>query len=444
MIRNMRRVAVLFLSVVCLAVPAGAGKVSLQILVTNPLAKDQAAQIKSNLPAGITTNDILSLGGLELGYDIRNDLYYVHKNVNLGPKGSGAEHAEFRIELRDIWFIPEEDINALESQAANLAKLLADTEHEDIAKGMVALIRDTIKVVQERQEKHQVGEVTVMNHISAYEESVDDLDRVKHDVGKLENLVLSTGQDPGKLIGKVKDAPAPVHDFDVKEEEYGTALIVIKVHNTSPTETRVMKKGGATPPLQRYLPKEVRSADILDSAGLEVRVDLKTGRCILYKDNLEIPPEETITYTVKIRDKWNVNKPRIESLKERAETTLIQIQAASTKVESVENTVVELIEKLKKIAAEPGPTTLDDKYVAFFRDQSRRLDIIEEQLNRIRAALKPMQRTTKLGFKAKPPSMKSTWLIIYIILGFLASISLLFFLRWYGKSKEEKIHESEQ
>ncbi len=47
-------------------------------------------------------------------------------------------------------------------------------------------------------------------------------------------------------------------------------------------------------------------------------------------------------------------------------------------------------------------------------------------------ALRPQTSSTKYGFKAKPPSMKTTWLIIYVILGFLALMSLLFFLRWYG------------
>jgi hypothetical protein len=98
-----------------------------------------------------------------------------------------------------------------------------------------------------------------------------------------------------------------------------------------------------------------------------------------------------------------------------------------------------MIGQLVAIEKEDGPETLDQHYVAFFRDQARRLDRLEDQINRVKSALKPRSNTSKMGFKAKPPSMKTTWLIIYIILGFLALFSILFFLRWYGKSKSEEL-----
>ena len=177
---------------------------------------------------------------------------------------------------------------------------------------------------------------------------------------------------------------------------------------------------------------------------MELRTDANRGVCYVYVPLLEIEPKGVRVFNVKIRDKWNVNEPRVKSLKDLATLLLEQLQSAKTKVPTVNDMVQTLIEKLDAVEKEASPTTLDDKYVAFFRDQSNRLDAIEEQMNRIRAALKPMQQSSKLGFKAKPPTMKSTWMIIYIILGFLAVISLLFFLRWYGKSKEEQLDGAEQ
>ena len=108
-------------------------------------------------------------------------------------------------------------------------------------------------------------------------------------------------------------------------------------------------------------------------------------------------------------------------------------------MKSVENSLERIIGQLTDISKESGPKSLDQHYVAFFRDQAKRLDGLENQINRIKSALRPRSKATKMGFKAKPPSMKSTWLIIYIILGFLALFSILFFLRWYGKSKSEEL-----
>jgi len=53
-------------------------------------------------------------------------------------------------------------------------------------------------------------------------------------------------------------------------------------------------------------------------------------------------------------------------------------------------------------------------------------------VNRIDAALKPL--SPQLGFKIPAPDKRTTWLVIYAILGFLALISLLFFLRWFARS----------
>jgi hypothetical protein len=53
--------------------------------------------------------------------------------------------------------------------------------------------------------------------------------------------------------------------------------------------------------------------------------------------------------------------------------------------------------------------------------------------------LRPLEREPKFGVPIKPPSRKTTWIIIYIILGFLGIMSLLFFLRWFGRSKMEQM-----
>ncbi len=447
----MRRVLILFL-LVGMALSADAGKVTLLIMATNPRREAQSCEIKSNLPAGIGTNDIINIGDLELKYDIHNDRYYVYKKVDLGAAGSGNEHAEYRIDLKDIWLIPEEEIEIMDAQAKALADMLVASPHEETAQGLLSFIKEKLAGVRTMQEENLVGKVDVMKHIRMYQACAEDLDRVKHDVGLMENLVLSTGKDPGQLIGKVKDIPKPDRDFVLPEDEYKTALIVIKVENTSPTETRVIPNN-TTPALRRSLPAEIKPRDVLNqdelkALGMEVRTDMDKGISYLYVTKLEIPPlgspGNPKVFNVKIRDKWNVNGPRIKSLQGRSELLLGQVQAARTTVPSVEALVRKITERLAAIETEEHPTELNSKYVAFFRDQSTRLDVVEEQLNRILSALKPMSSNTKLGFKAKPPSMKSTWMIIYIVLGFLALVSLLFFLRWYGKSKDEELEEMEQ
>jgi hypothetical protein len=65
------------------------------------------------------------------------------------------------------------------------------------------------------------------------------------------------------------------------------------------------------------------------------------------------------------------------------------------------------------------------------------LNVVEEKLRRIDGLLRPIRRP-KIGFDLQAPNLKTTWLVIWGILGFLGVISLLFFLRWYGRSKSEQ------
>lgn len=400
-----------------------AEKMVLWIQATNPLDKEQPVEIKSNLPPRIRgTNDIIELNGLELGYDVKNDIYYVSSNLILGPK----ENREFRIVLKDVWTIPEDEIKTLGSKSDELTKQLAKTEYKEISVEYLERIRKLLSGIKDLQDKNAiVAGVKPIQHIKAYEANIEELDRVKRDVGRLENMVLSSGLDPGGLIGTVKEAPPPDRNVELPEgQQYNKAIVRITVRNTSPNETRPI-------PIKHYLPEEVKISDVLNAGELDVSVDPKSGLTYVHKPDVQVPPLGEKVFSVEINDKWNINLPRIVLLRETADELLLTVQSKA-KVQSVINMLESLKVELDGIEKEERPKELNNQYVLFFRDQAERLDVIEEQINRIQSALKPMQRTSKLGFKAKPPSMKSTWMIIYIILGFLAVVSLLFFLRWYA------------
>ncbi len=70
---------------------AHASKIILKISAVNPIEKAQKKEVRSNLPPGAGTNAIINLDGMELRYDLKQDLYYVYRLVDLAfPKNASV------------------------------------------------------------------------------------------------------------------------------------------------------------------------------------------------------------------------------------------------------------------------------------------------------------------------------------------------------------------
>ncbi len=431
MFRPIRAIAfAVCVGIFCTVQNATASRVKLKIRAGNRMSNQvDTVEIRANLPERVGTNEIISLGGLELGYDIKTDTYYVFKDVELGPK----ETRTFEVEIKDIWLIPEEEIALLEERAGDLAGLLQGRPEFEQAEGLQSLAEETLVRIKTSQDNNRIKPGTpVSQHITVFEANMLALERVKEAVGSLENLVLGSGQDPGELVGSVKDIPAPNRDVEMAPEDYRIALYRIKITNPSEKEDKKV-------PLIRELPAEITLDDVVDAGGLAMKADPKTGTTYVYTNDLELAAGQSRTFVVKIRDKWNINAPRIERLLEMGGDILARV-GEREKVESIETAIAGIQGELTAIAGEQGPQKLDSDYVAYFRDQADRIDLLEAKLNRINAALKPVNKNQKLGFNAKAPSFKTTWIIIYIILGFLLFMSVVFFFRWWGGSDDVETH----
>lgn len=419
--RSRLRAGAFLLFVFGLTAPVMAGRLVIKIQAANPHPENaQPVDVRASLPARVTTNDIINLAGLNLGYDVKSDSYYVHGTIQLAPK----EIAVREVELEDIWLVDEAEVEALASRAASLAGLLAETPHGAAAAEARRDVESGVAMILERQAENRITQVSPVRHIQAYETNAKRLKAVRQQVGLIENLALASGINPGDtLVGDDRGAAAPRRDVHAPAS-FGEAVVKLTVRNTSPTENREVR-------IKHALPPEVMLDDVLDGNGLSVRFDSGEGVTSVYADALELAPQETKTFNVRIRDKWNINGPRIDFLVTKVSELRLVI-ADRRNLEAVVNMLDEADQRLVDVLAEKGPTTFTPAYIAFYRRQADRLDAIEQDLNRIDAALKPLE--TKRGFAIPAPDKKTTWVIIYAILGFLALISLLFFLRWFAKS----------
>lgn len=417
------------MAAVCLAVSAGlaagADKVVLRVRAGNPADRPQLAQIRSALPAGITTNDILSLGGLDLVYDVHAGVYSVRKDVQLGPK----EVAEFAVEIRDIWQIPATNLDAIARQAERLSAKLAGTTFSTNGQDLAKMVTSSLAVIRARQDSSEVRPgVPVIAHIRAYEANIDALKFAKRDLGRLETLVIASGVDPEALMGEAERVKRPA--LRPPEGASGRTLTIkIRVQNTSTSEVRRVS-------LRRDLPPEVGVPDVIDAGELQVGHDASRNCCYVWRDGIELDPGAVRAFDVKVRDCWNVNGPRIESLRALLADLRKRIKSVPN-LPSVAAAVDQAGAELESVASETGPSEVNDRYIAFYHEQTGKIDAIEDKLSRVDALLQPV-RKVKYGLEIQPPSLKTTWGVIWGIIGFLGVVSLLFFLRWYGRSKAEK------
>ena len=186
--------------------------------------------------------------------------------------------------------------------------------------------------------------------------------------------------------------------------------------------------------------KEHRLAMVAALACALLGAALVSGRAAARRTAQLSPGERVwrLTYDVKIRDKWDVNIPRVDDMRARVNAMIGEI-GEEDQYESVDHTLKGLLRDLDGIRQEEKPEALSSDYVAFFRGQAVRLDMIEQRIHRIEAALRPVEKKVRRGFRIQPPSLKTTWMIIYVILIFLGVISFIFFLRWMGRSKAERM-----
>lgn len=397
-----------------------ASRLILKIQAANPSDRPQSVDIRSSLPDRITTNDIISLAGLELGYDVKSDTYFVHGTLELGPR----EIAVRDVVLDDIWVVDEQSVNQLEQRASRLAGMLSATEFGAEAEALVGDAADRVQTILVRQRENRITMVPPVQHIQAYEQNLTTLQDLKQKVGRLENLVMAAGMNPGDaLLGDDRMSSAPRRDVSLPIE-YGEAVVEITIRNTSPTQVRTVS-------VDHELPPEVKVADVIDAGELEVRYDPKEDLTYVFANGLELEPRSEQVFEVRIRDKWNINAPRIDFLTSKLEELRLTT-AGRSRLTAVLNTLDQAEAALTEIRDESGPEVFGPAYIAFYRRQADRLDEIERDLNRVVSALEPLE--TRKGFEIPAPDRKTTWVIIYSILGFLALMSLLFFLRWFIKT----------
>ncbi len=171
------------------------GELTLKVMAINP-SKDQTqqAEVKAYLPKEIRLDDVLERGDLEVAYDNQQGAYFVHGQYDLKP----GETLEREIQIRDVWRIPDEELESLRVEAVKTAALLVNTDFQERVDFLKTVIDAKLSKITERQ---SLPAASPDRHISKYRENLALLESVKQDMLLARSLLAQA--KPKRSLGAI-------------------------------------------------------------------------------------------------------------------------------------------------------------------------------------------------------------------------------------------------
>jgi len=171
--------------------------VVLKVIAANPSKEmTQKVPVKAFLPKEVKPEDIIDKGDLDMAYDTQQGSYYVYGEYEVKP----GEMMTFDIELRDIWEIPDNDIEVLRKDVTKSAELLKNSEFGD----RVAYIKEGIEAkLNQVIENQKAAPANPAQHISNYRDNLALLEESKRDLALLRGFVAQMKPMPTAAVWRL-------------------------------------------------------------------------------------------------------------------------------------------------------------------------------------------------------------------------------------------------
>lgn len=458
--------------------------VTLKVTAENPSElEERKVTVQSYLPAGLRPEDVVDAAGFQVIFDDAERRYYIRREVVLKPK----EKTEYVIQVRDIWQIDPGQLTGLQTQSKTLVSKLQGTEYAALSRNLGEMVAQDAKKILDLQ--LQGMEESVTRHIEIFNVNQERFNRIRSDVGVLENLLLSLGGSIDRLMGDSIVAAKTLDElekdmqgrFDPEKDSFAkmdakgapaetkTRTLKIEVSNPSKSENRSI-------PVLYFLPSGMDKQDVVDAKELTVRYDFEKNLYYLYHEGVPLDPGQTKVFEVIIREKPLFSASRLAAVKLRSDliaenlgdtaasqelqtsltafqqrfSELISAQKEASKsiegfqqkaifdqaVEELETMAKGMEQTIMRFQSQGGWKPLPDTKI---KDISEQLGVDPATLRKIENMLVTGKRGTGTGadihgvrilagtvFKGKAPSTATTWKIIYIILGFVGLASIFF------------------
>ena len=150
--------------------------VILKVFTVNPSKEQtQKVSLRASLPKEVKLEDIIDKEDLEIGYDILQGCYAAYGEYELKP----GEAIEKKIEIRDIWFIPDSEIEWVRLDLNKLFNLFKNTEFSDRVVFLTNSIELKLDQIIERQKDSPTDPEQLFSN---YRENLKIMESIKADL----------------------------------------------------------------------------------------------------------------------------------------------------------------------------------------------------------------------------------------------------------------------
>ncbi len=200
---------------------------------------------------------------------------------------------------------------------------------------------------------------------------------------------------------------------------YAQSAIVLRIVLVNPS-----KEEAQIVPVKVYLPKEVKSQDVLNKGDLDIAYDSQQGSYYVYGE-YDLKPSEVMDKEIELRDIWQISASEIESLRFEANQTNKMLEDTEL-AQRAQFLTGSIVKKLDRIAGyQKSNSSNPQEHISQYRRNLELLEVVKSDLTTARSMLD----------KAKPLSTVAIWKIMIFILLFLTVLSLSFYMFWHRQLK---------
>jgi hypothetical protein len=308
--------------------------------------------------------------------------------------------------------------------------------------------------------------VDALPSVMAKEGSPKDMSKTINNISeRLTKLIGEEGYDLKEMLGEtLKDNPT-LKEVRNKTEAIGSAVdLTLQIMESkfggvdTPIVSTSLQPGSvrfritaANPSrikaqkveIKNYLPQEVKPDDVADLGGLELEYDAGQSIYYVYKE-IELAPGEIRMFEVEVNDIWFIPENKLDDTRKRVDSIMNKLEKTEyyQKAKEIADTIYPRLDKMAVGQADESVSR--SQHIGIYRQNLISMDTVKDDIARMEKILVTAggppapEMLAKTKIKADEPTKTMTWIVIFIIIIFIALMAGVLFFTWQRQTHATK------